>query len=206
MLKLFKNDIRLKINYYNIYSILYIIIMNTFEVDDQNDLSIMITKYEDLYLKELSYYGTSNTNQMFLLISIGQTISKLENTILEKYYTPFVSDIKKNCHISEIYYLQKIIFGSFNIVLKMVSLLIENKIDCEEFEFKKRYLVGMIENFIEKIIEPVFTQMNFIIKSNKIFQIENSIGNLKKFINLNKNKFTSKEKLSRLEKFIRIIC
>jgi hypothetical protein len=180
--------------------------MNTYEIDNPSDLSIMITKYEELYLKELSYYGTSDTNKMFLLISTGQTISKLENDILEKYYVPCVFEIKKNYDIPEIYYLQKIIFCSFNIIVKMVSLLVENKLDCEEFEFKRRYLIGMIENFVEKIIEPVLLNINFIITSNKVFKIENSIGNLKKFINQNKNKFTSKDKMAMLEKFMRIIC
>jgi hypothetical protein len=179
--------------------------MSVFEVDNESDLSMMITKYEELYLKELSYYGTSDTNQMFLLISIGQTISKLENNILEKYYGPSVIEIKKNYNIPEIYYLQKILFCSFNVVLKMVSLLIENKNECEEFEFKRRYLIGMIENFVEKFIEPISSQMNFIIKSNKIFQMENPINNLKKFINQNKNKFTFKEKIVLLEKFMRIM-
>lgn len=179
--------------------------MSTFEVDNENDLSMMIVKYEELYLKELTYYGTSDTNQMFLLISIGQLISKLENKILEKYFNPYVNEIKKNYHILEIFYLQKILFCSFDIIIKMVSLLVENKINCDEFEFKNRYLIGMLENFVEKFINPISSQINFIVKSNKVFKIENSINNLKKFINQNKNKFTSKEKISQLERLIRII-
>ena len=180
--------------------------MSTYEVDNENDLSMMITKYEELYLKELTYYGTSDTNQLFLLISIGQSISKLENKILENFYNIYVSKIKKNYHIPELYYLQKILFCSFDVVIKMVSLLVENKIDCEEFEFKKRYLVGMIENFVEKFIIPISSQMNFIITNNKVFKIEGSIGNLKKFINQNKNKFMSRDNIIHLEKFIRFMC
>ena len=179
--------------------------MSTFEVDNENDLSMMIVKYEELYLKELTYYGTSDTNQMFLLISIGHLISKLENNILEKFFNQYVDEIKKNYHILEIYYLQKILFCSFDIIIKMVSLLVENKIICDEFEFKNRYLIGMLENFVEKFINPISSQMNFIITSNKVFKIENSINNLKKFINQNKNKFTSKEKIAQLERFMKII-
>jgi hypothetical protein len=178
--------------------------MSTFEVDE-NDLSMMIIKYEQLYLKELTYYGTSDTNQMFLLISIGQLISKLENNIIEKYYNPFIVEIKKNYHIPEIYYLQKVLFSSFDIVVKMVSLIVENKIDCDEFEFKNRYMIGMVENFVEKFINPISAEINYIVTNNKIFRIENSINNLKKFINQNKNKFTSKEKIVQLEKFMRIM-
>ena len=58
--------------------------MSSYEVDCENDLYMMIIKYEELYLKELTYYGTSDSNQMFLLISIGQLISKLESSIIEK--------------------------------------------------------------------------------------------------------------------------
>jgi hypothetical protein len=83
---------------------------------------------------------------MFLLISIGQIISKLENNILEKYYGPSVIEIKKNYNIPEIYYLQKILFCSFNVVLKMVSLLLDNKNECEEFEFKRRYSKRRVKN------------------------------------------------------------
>lgn len=180
--------------------------MSSFEVDNENDLCMMIIKYEELYLKELCYYGSSDTNQMFLLISIGQTISKLENNIIEKFYTPFLSEVKKNINSPETYYVQKVLFSSFDIVVKMISLWIEGKINCEEFEFKNRYLIGMLENFVEKIITPVFHHLNLIISNNKIFKIEYPINNLKKFIAHNKNKFTSKDKLSQLEKFIRLMC
>lgn len=179
--------------------------MSSYEVDSDNDLFMMVVKYEELYLKELTYYGTSDSNQIFLLISIGQLISKLENKILENFYTPCVNQTRINIHSPEIYLLHKILYDSFDIVLKMISLWIENKVDCEEFEFKNRYLIGMLENYIEKFICPIIPNLQLIISKNKIFKIENSLGNLKKFININKNKFTSKEKINQLEKFIRIL-
>lgn len=179
--------------------------MSSFDVDNENDLSIMIIKYEELYLKELSYYGTSETTQMFLLISIGQLISKLENNIVEKFYNKYIIEIKKNINNPEIYYLQKILFGSFNIVLKMITLWIECKINCEEFEFKNRYLIGMLENFIDKFITPIYSSLNLIIENNKTFKTECQIYYLKKFIAQNKNKFTSKEKIIQLEKLIKLI-
>lgn len=179
--------------------------MSSYEVDSENDLFIMVVKYEELYLKELTYYGTSDSNQMFLLISIGQLISKLENKIVEDFYNPCVKQTRININSPEIYYLHKILYSSFDIVLKMISLWIENKVDCEEFEFKNRYLIGMLENYIEKFICPIIPNLQLIISNNKIFKIENSLGNIKKFINVNKNKFMSKEKINQLEKFIRML-
>ena len=179
--------------------------MISYEVDYDNDLLMMIIKYEELYLKELTYYGTYDTNQMFLLINIGQSISKLENNILEKYYNLYVNEIRKNIHNPEIYYLHKILYSSFDLVLKMISLWIENKVECDEFEFKNRYLIGMLENYVEKFICPIIPNLQLIISNNNIFKIEHSLNNLKKFINLNKNKFMSKEKINQLEKFIRIL-
>lgn len=179
--------------------------MSSFEVDNENDLCMMIIKYEELYLKELSYYGTSETTQMFLLISIGQLITKLENNIINKFYNKYIVEIKKNINNPELYYLQKILFGSFNVVLKMITLWIDGKINCEEFEFKNRYLIGMLENFIDRFITPVYSSLNLIVENNKTFKVECPIYNLKKFITQNKNKFTSKEKISQLEKFIRLL-
>ena len=179
--------------------------MSTFEVDNQNDLSMMITKYEELYLKELTYYGTSDMNQMIMLMSIGQIILKLENNILENYYNPYVSKVKKNSHISEIYYLQKILFCSFNIIIKMVSLFVENKTNSFELEFKNKYLVDMLENYVEKFIEPILKNIDFIVSTNKVFELENPVNNLEKFINQNKNNFESEEKIMILEKIIKIM-
>lgn len=180
--------------------------MSSYKIDIENDLCMMMIKYEELYLKELSYYGTSDTNQMFLLISIGQMISKLENNILEKFYNPSIQEINNNITNPEIYLIHKILFSSFNIVNRLISLLMENKIECEEFEFKNRYLIGMLENFVEKFLEPIGLKLNLVVSNNKIFKIEYPIDNLKKFINQNNNKFSSKEKIIKLHRFIRIVC
>jgi hypothetical protein len=87
----------------------------------------------------------------------------------------------------------------------MISLLITNNNDSEEFEFKNRYLVGSLENFVEKFLNPILSNLNFIVSTNKVFRIQYHLGNLKKFIYLNKHKFTSKEKINSLEKFIRLL-
>lgn len=179
--------------------------MGSFEVDYENDLCMIIIKYEELYLKELSYYGTSDTHQMFLLISIGHTISKLENNILENYYNPYLNAIKKNIKNPEIYYLQQILFCCLNIVIKMISLWIESEMNSEEFEFKNNYLIGMLENFVDKFICPILPNLSNIVLDNNMFKIECSIDNLKKFVDQNKNKFMSKDKILHLNKLIQLI-
>ena len=181
--------------------------MNSFDINN-NDLSIILVKYEELYIKELTYYGTSETEQMFMLINIGQEVSKLENKIIEEFYNKYVNKVNENIKNPEIYNLQKILFNSFNIILTMVMLYMvnkTNKTNNEDFEFKNRYLIGLVENFVEKFINPISSNLNFIISNNKIFKIEYPINNLKKFINLNKHKFTTKEKINQLERFIRLL-
>jgi hypothetical protein len=178
--------------------------MITFDIEN-NDLCLILIKYKELYLKELTYYGTSETEQMFMLINLGQEISKLENNIINKYYTKFTENVNQNNTDPNIYNLQKILYSSFNTLLLMTMLWIVNKRDTEEFEYKSRYLVGSIENFVDKFINPLSNILNLIISSNKIFKIENNIDNLKKFIMLNKHKFTSKEKIKQLENFISLI-
>ena len=186
--------------------------MRSFEVEvevevEDNDLSLILVKYEELYLRELTYYGTSDHNQMLMLINIGQEISRVENIIIEKYYSKYVSEVNKSLKNLEIYYLQQILFCSLDIILTMVMLWTVNKhkLNSEEFEFKTRYLIGLLENFVEKFIDPISLNLNLIISSNKIFKINYPIGFLKKYINLNKYKFTSKEKIIQLERCIRLL-
>ena len=104
-----------------------------------------------------------------------------------------------------LYNIQKILFNSFDIILTMVMLWVTNIKDSEEFEYKSRYLVGSIENFIEKILNPIISKLNLIILTNKTFKIETDIHHLKKFIIINKNKFTSKEKLKKIDLLIKLI-
>lgn len=174
-------------------------------IENEKNLSHMIINYEELYLKELTYYGTSNPNQMCLLVSIGFVLSKLEKDLQEQYYNPLIIEIQKNKDIPEIFYLQKILYCSFEIIVKMVSLVIENKINYPEFELKSRYLIGMLENFVDKMIIPVSSLLYYITSTNKVFKINSPIQNLYKFININKNKFTSTEKIDLLKKFTKVI-
>jgi hypothetical protein len=83
--------------------------MSSYEVDSENDLFMIIIKYEELYLKELTYYGTSDINKMFLLISIGQLISNLENNILENFYNRYITETKNN--------INSLSRGTFDIIL-----------------------------------------------------------------------------------------
>jgi hypothetical protein len=180
--------------------------MSSFEVDN-NDLSLLLVKYKDLYLKELTYYGTTDTEQMFILISIGQEVTRLENILVEQYYDKFVKEFLSNVavHNMDLYYVQKILFSCFDILVNMVMLWVSNLKDSEEFEYKSRYLVGCVENFIDKILNPIISKLNMIMLTNKTFQIDISTSSLKKFISINKNKFSSKEKLKKLDLFIKLI-
>jgi hypothetical protein len=178
--------------------------MNIFEVNT-NDLSLLLTRYKDLCLKELTYYGTSDTDQMLILIRIGQEISRLENIIVEDHYNLYVRNVFNDKTNSNIYYLQKILFDSFDIVNRLVNLWMINKKNSEEFDFKSRYLVGWIENFVDKFLTPVNSLLDYIVLTNKFYKPFENIDNLKKFIILNKNKFSNKEKISKLDKFIKLL-
>ena len=187
------------------YKKVYYIIMSSFEIDN-NDMSLLMVKYKNLYLKELTYYGTSETDQMFILIVIGQEISILENILVNQFYNKFVKQFLSNTieHDINLYNTQKILFCSFDILMNMVMLCVLNSIESEEFELKSRYLVGSIENFVEKILNPIMSKLNLIMLTNKIFKVDTDIQYLKKFILLNKHKFTSKEKLKKLDLFIKL--
>lgn len=189
--------------------------MSIFEVDTENDLYMKISKYEELYLKELSYYGTSDKNSILILMTIGQQITKLEIDMLNNYYNPCVDLItSKNPNIldflqinsvPEIYFLQKILFDNLNIILKMCSLVVNNKLQSIDLELKNKYMIGMMENFVEKFVEPILSNINLLVF---VFQPQISyclINDLKKFILDNKNKFTSNDKLTKLEKFIQVV-
>ena len=178
--------------------------MSVFEVDE-NDLSIILDRYEDLYLKELTYYGTSDANKMLLLINYGHEISGLENKIINDYYKKYIEILKKDINAPELYYLQKIIYCVLSIMITMVSLYFTKKTDSDEFKFKNAYLIGLIENFIEKIINPISFNQNTIILKNKIFTLDYPVNNLKKFINQNKHKFMKKENTNLLEQFIKLL-
>jgi hypothetical protein len=49
--------------------------MSTFEIDTENDLHMKISKYEELYLKELTYYGSSDKKLILIQMTIGQQIT-----------------------------------------------------------------------------------------------------------------------------------
>jgi hypothetical protein len=87
----------------------------------------------------------------------------------------------------------------------MVSLFVENKTNSFELEFKNKYLVDMLENYVEKFIEPILKNIDFIVSTNKVFGLENPVNNLEKFINQNKNNFESEEKIMILKKIIKIM-
>jgi hypothetical protein len=178
--------------------------MSCFEVGE-DDLDLILDKYVEYYLRELTFYGSSKTEQMLMLIGLGQELNLVEKNIINNYYNFYIEYVKKDINDPNIYYLQKIFFTLVNLIIKMTMLWVLNKFGTEEFEYKSRYLVGAIENFIKKILLPIDSILNSILNSNKIFKLENSTSYLKKFIELNKNKFTSTEKILELNKLVNIL-
>lgn len=182
--------------------------MSCFEVED-DDLDLLLIKYVEYYLSELTFYGSSKTEQMLMLIGLSQELNIIEKNIIKDFYNKYLELVKKDINDPNIYYLLKIFFTLTNLIIKMTMLWVSNKIETEEFEYKSRYLVGAMENYMEKILFPIGTILNLILNSNSefktIFKLENSIFYVKKFIELNRNKFTSEEKLSKLNRLLNLL-
>ena len=182
--------------------------MNTLNIEhnDYNDYDLILIKFSNLYLKELTYYGTSKNEHMLQLLNLGSKLNILEKTIFDEYYNKFVSDYETN-EISK-YYLIKTIFDVTNIINRMVRLMVLNKVDASESEYKSRYMIGCLENFVNKIIQPIdinHSELENILKKNTIFTINHKLDYLSEFIQFNQNKFTSKKKIDKLNKFIKIL-
>jgi hypothetical protein len=180
--------------------------MSCFEIKNENDdLDLELIKYNNFYLTELTFYGSSKNEQMMMLIDLSQRLNVLEKKLIKNYYNVYVLMIKKDIEDPNIYYLQKILFSLTNNLAQMLMLWTVNKTDTEECQFKLRYLVGCIENFIEKVIEPIETELEQILKSNLVFELKYPLTYLKKFIGMNKSMFTSNDKVKKLNNFMKML-
>jgi hypothetical protein len=177
--------------------------MSCFEVEE-NDFDLALIKYNNYYLKELTYYGSSKTEQMMMLLGLGQELNIIEKNIIENHYNYYVEMIMNDITDPSIYYVQKILFIFTNIISKMFVLFITNEINTEECHYKSRYLIGCIENYINKIIEPIESNLEHIIKSNNIFKLDYSFLYLKRFIEMNKKKFTSRNVFEKINKVLKL--
>lgn len=177
--------------------------MSYFELD-HNELDLILIRYSNYYMKELTYYGTSNSDQMLMLIGLSQELNIIEKNIFNNYYNKYVKIIIDDIENENIYYLQKILFELTNIILKMINLFIKNKVNTEEYHYKSRYLIGFLENYINKIIDPIELKLDEIFNMNKVFKINYSLVNLKKFINIYKDKFTSEDILVKFNRVINL--
>jgi len=177
--------------------------MNCFEIDD-DDLDIILIKFTNYYLKELTYYGSSKTEQMIMLITMGQELSTIEKNIINNYYNYYVEIIMKDITNSNIYYVQKILFAFTNMIIQMIVLFVSNETNTEEYHYKSRYLIGCVENYINKIIEPIENKLIHIIRTNKIFELNYPLVYIKNFIKINKTVFTSRDKFEKLNKVVRL--
>lgn len=184
--------------------------MSCFDVRD-NDLDMILIKYTNLYLRELTYYGTSKTEQMFLLLGVGQELNALEKKIINDYYEYYLLNyVFNNMEGPNMYYLQKIFYTTINLIIQMTMLWIESNKknnDLEELQYKLRYLIGSLESWVEKFVEPIESEskLEFMINSNNIFKLNYPILYLKKFLSLNKNKFISCENIKILNKLIELL-
>ena len=50
----------------------------------------------------------------------------------------------------------------------MIVLFVSNQINTEEYYYKSRYLIGCIENYVNKIIEPIENKLEHIIEDGEI--------------------------------------
>lgn len=178
--------------------------MSCFEAVD-NDFDLELIKFTNYYLNELTYYGTSKPEHMIMLISMGQELTTMEKNIIDNYYNYYVGLVMEDIANSNIYCVQKILFTFTNIISRMIELFISNKINTEAYYYKSMYLIGCVENYINKIIEPIETKLEHIVETNKIFKLYYPTTHLKKYINENKTKFTSKEKIKKINKIIELL-
>ena len=88
--------------------------MSYFDTEN-NDIDLILIKYTDNYLKELTYYGTSKIEQMTMLINFGQELNQMEKTIFEKYYNYYVKLVLDDISDPNIYYVHKIFYSTTTI-------------------------------------------------------------------------------------------
>lgn len=180
--------------------------MSLVEMYENRELSLLLIKYQELQLKELTYYGTSDVSKLFNLINIDNELIRIEKIITEKYYKKFVNifldSIEQNMNL---YYLQQILFESFDTILLMSMLYISNIKESTEFDFKITCLSDSIKNFVNNFLNPILSKIDFIILTNKNFKINFELTYLKKFLILKKNIFLNKEIIQNLETFINIL-
>lgn len=177
--------------------------MSCFEAVD-NDFDLELIKFSNYYLNELTHYGSSKTKHMMTLITMGQELTAMEKNIIDNHYSHYVNMVKKNTVDPNIYYVQKILYVFTNIISRMIVLFVSNETNTEEYHYKSMYLIGCVENYISKIIEPIETKLKYVISSNKIFKLDYPLTYLKKYIEVNKTKFTSREKFKKINEIIKL--
>lgn len=173
--------------------------MSYFEANDNdNDFDFMLIKYGNYYLNELTHYGSLKTEQMMKLVSMSQELTTMEKNIIDNYYNYYVMSFMKDTTSPNVYCVQKILYSFTNIIFHMIELFMSNETNTDEYKFKSVYLIGCIENYINKIIVPIEIKLEHIVKTNNSFELDYPITSFKKFIGANKTKFTSKKTLEKI--------
>ncbi len=184
--------------------------MSAYEIDE-NDLDIFLIEYENLYIKELTHYGTIELINMAILLETSLELQKMDDDLLTNYYEKYLEQILNDFENSsiELYYVHKIIYFVIDIILKMTELLYDNanNITLQIYSSKIGYFIGMAESFVNRLLEPLGKSTEKIMKLNKTFYISDSgrINNLKKIIAKNKHMFYNKKTPVLIENLIKMI-
>jgi hypothetical protein len=133
---------------------------------------------------------------------LGQELNIIEKNIIDNYYNYYVSIIINDITDPNIYYIQKILFTFTNMIIKMIVLFVSNETNTEEYHYKSRYLIGCVENYVNKIIEPIENKLEYIIRKNIIFKLNYPLVYIKNYIETNKTLFTSRDKFEKLNEIV----
>ncbi len=183
--------------------------MNFFIEKNNDDLDLLLIDYTESYLRELT--TMSMFDHPLTTIELSQKITAMEKNIINNHYKKYIQTVKINIKDPNIYQLHKIFFTFTNVILRMMMLYISNMnnydksvMDTKQDSIfhKREYLICILENYIDIIIEPLGPNLNKILNLNKIFKIENSTSYIKKFIELNNNSFSTKTKMYKLKKLL----
>ena len=176
--------------------------MTNYYNKEEIDFDILLNDYTNYCFEELTYYGSLEIEKISKWIVLGQKLNLMEENIINNHYNKCVKLVKKDINNPNIYILHKIFFTLINLIIKMIKLINSN---IKEFNYKLEYIIGMLENYVDRIIVPIQFDLKNIIDSNKVFKLENSILDLKLFIEMNKSIFTSNKKIDILNNLFSLL-
>lgn len=160
-----------------------------------NNLDQYLIEYYNLYLKEFTYNETLYLN-MVEIINLNTKLSLIDQEINQIF-----SKLSLECESSNVskYIVVKIILKILQTLEKMSELIVSNNTDVD-MKGKIDYLVKRVDYNMDKIFSQIKNMPEIISSDGNL--IKENFGNLKKFIEANKNSFSSSQKIDILEKII----